>query len=142
MFGNFNSNFIFKNSNSQSIQEFEISGEKYKYDGSNNMKAEINWNLSGFYLGGGFDLGLFYGFKIFFDLGALLVNNPALLDLNIPTIGLKHFNVGTNSWDPVNTPLLIEELNNSKNKTIRETNESLDKIKLFPFVKIGLMYRF
>jgi len=142
--GNFNSSSVLKNSNNTSIQEFVIDGNKYKYDTSDIFgKAQINWNFSGLYLGGGFDLGLFYGLKIFFDLGTVLVNSSPILDLDIPINGsLKYFDNGTNTWVSVNTPPLISILNNSKNKTIRKSNESLQKFKAFPVVKIGLMYRF
>ena len=143
LFGNFNVSSVLKNSNDSLVQEFEIDGKKYKYDNINSRaKSQLSWNISGLYLGGGFDLGLFYGIKIFFDLGAVLVNNSPTLDLDIPTESLKYFNKTTNSWDSVNTPALKNALNDSKNKAIREINESLEKIKAFPVVKIGLLYRF
>jgi hypothetical protein len=44
------------------------------------VKGALNWKYSGPYLGAGFDLGVFRGFKFYMDAGVVFTNAPRLSD--------------------------------------------------------------
>ena len=120
--------------------EFELNDTRYSYDDNTKRgRAVMNWKYSGPYLGTGFDLGLFYGFKIYMDAGVVFTDNHAKLDLNIPIEGLK--NVAANELVQENTTL-EDGFHEDRAKTIADAQKELDKIDYYPIVKFGFMYRF
>ena len=120
--------------------EFEMGDNQYKYVGAMQGRAKINWKYSGPYAGTGFDLGLFYGIKIFVEAGVVFTSKAAELKLDVPTDGLYQYDGST--WVQVNTPELEEALNTAKRKELDDAQKEIDKIKYYPIVKVGFMYRF
>lgn len=126
--------------------EFELGGNKYTYDGNvMHGKADVNWKYSGPYLGAGFDLGLFWGIKIYMDAGVVFTGNSAQISLDIPYDGLKDIN-GT-PIDPTNVsnPIVqtaVTNFENAKKEALSEAQKELDKYDFYPLVKLGFMYRF
>lgn len=117
--------------------EFELGDERFKYTGGTmNATSHADWKFSGPYVGTGFDLGLFYGFKIYFDAGVVFTSRVAELRLDTPTTNLSQWN--GSGWVPVD----VNELEDAKKQTLQDAQDELDKIKFFPVVKVGFMYRF
>lgn len=127
--------------------EFELDGNKYYYTGGEmHGTADVNWKYSGPYLGTGFDLGLFWGFKIFMDAGVVFAGSSAQAGLDVPLDGLTDNN-GTPITVPTSTSpqVVIDAYNafmDAKDAELRKAQDELDKYKYFPLVKIGFMYRF
>lgn len=116
--------------------EFDMGGKKFRYtDGAMHGKAKVDWKYSGPYAGTGFDLGLFYGLKIFVDAGVVFTSKAAELDLDIPTDNLE-------IWDSGWTPATAEDVNEAKHDELRDKQKKLNDIKYYPMVKVGFMYRF
>ena len=122
----------------KTVYEFELDGQTYTYDtGDAKGKAKINWKYSGPYLGTGFDLGLFWGIKIYMDAGVVFTDKSAKADLAIPVEGLK---IG---GQPVKGDAgKIQDLENRIKAETKDIQEDLDDIKYYPMVKLGFMYRF
>ncbi|MDR1338111.1 MAG: hypothetical protein LBJ73_03750 [Rickettsiales bacterium] len=119
--------------------EFEINGQEYKYTGNSiDATAGLDWKYSGPYLGTGFDLGLFWGIKIFMDAGVVFTSKTASLGMDVPDAGLLQWNSTGNTWDPVNT----SDLNDNIDFATADANDALSDIKFYPMVKMGFMYRF
>ena len=121
--------------------EFELGGRKYKYDGdSMRGKSNVNWKYSGPYLGTGFDLGIFRGFKLYFDAGVVFSDNHAKVNLDVPvTSDLKDITTGTPQAITGEIETKFEE---AKAKALAEAQDELDKVDYYPIVKLGFMYRF
>ena len=121
--------------------EFELAGQKYAYTGNMvNGKAALDWEYRGPYLGTGFDIGLFAGFKIYLDAGVVFTNRAAELSLNVPFEKLQMLDNGT--WKPVKNTELEGELEKYKSKARADAQQELDDFKFYPMVKLGFMYRF
>jgi hypothetical protein len=122
--------------------EFTLENQKYRYTGNTmNGKANLDWNYAGPYLGTGFDLGLFWGIKIFMDAGVVFTSKTAAVGLDVPLDNLQHWN--GSGWDNVTPGSAIEDqLNNVKAATLKDANDTLADIKYYPMVKLGFMYRF
>lgn len=120
--------------------KFEIGGREYVYDGGEMRgKATANWKYSGPYLGTGFDLGILWGFKLYFDAGVVFANNHATIDLDVPLDGLKDVVADL----PVEGNAVLEEAyKTAKSKALSDAQKELDKVDYYPLVKIGFMYRF
>ena len=120
--------------------EFELNGKKYSYSGKDMMgKANVNWKYSGPYLGTGFDLGIFRGFKLYMDAGVVFADNHAKADLNVPLDGLKDVAAGL----PVKGDATLEAAyETAKAQALAEAQKELDKVDYYPIVKFGFMYRF
>lgn len=115
--------------------EFELGGNKYYYEGEiMHGTAKLDWKYNGPYLGTGFDLGIFAGFKMYLDAGVVFAGNSAKIDLDVPLEGLKHVAGGTD--------VVQSELDNAKKKALADAQKELDKVDFYPLVKIGFMYRF
>ena len=99
--------------------------------------ANAEWNYRGPYLGAGFDLGLFAGLKIYMDAGVVFTNKTAQLGLDLPTDNLQKWNGST--WESVSG---ITEFEQAKAAALADAQDELDKLKFYPMVKIGFMYRF
>ena len=121
--------------------EFELAGHKYAYTGNSmNGTAKLDWEYRGPYLGTGFDIGLFAGFKIYVDAGVVFTNEAAKLSLDVPFENLQKLDGST--WKPVNSTELENEVNKYKAQAIAEAQDELDDFKFYPMVKVGFMYRF
>ena len=122
--------------------DFELGGRKYSYDGNQmHGKAVLDWKYSGPYLGTGFDLGLFYGFKIYMDAGVVFTDNHAKIDLVVPLDGLSDIT------DDPNAPQAIvgtvrEQFDVAKATALADAQRELNKVDYYPIVKLGFMYRF
>ncbi|MDR0741475.1 MAG: hypothetical protein LBF28_01755 [Rickettsiales bacterium] len=121
--------------------EFELDGINYKYTGDVNATANANWKYSGPYLGTGFDLGLFWGIKIYMDAGVVFTSKTANIGMDIPLDTLK-VSDGQGGWKDVNDDQLKADFETNKANALREINDELEKIKFYPMVKLGFMYRF
>lgn len=125
--------------------EFELDGKKYSYDGSTmNAKAMVDWKYNGPYLGAGFDLGLFWGFKVYMDAGVVFTGNTAKLDLYVPFQGLKDehgVDIIPDSSDPI-VQAAYAEFDNAKEKTLEDARKEVKDYPYYPLIKLGLMYRF
>ena len=126
--------------------EFEFDGTKYRYLGNDVYgTATANWKFHGPYVGTGFDIGLFWGFKIYMDAGVVFTNKAAELDLNVDVNNLQYNDGGT--WknfdvaDP-NYTSKVDEFNDRKDAELKDAQDELDKYKFYPLIKLGFMYRF
>jgi len=121
--------------------EFELGGRKYKYDGDTMRgKSNVNWKYSGPYLGTGFDLGIFRGFKLYLDAGVVFSDNHAKVNLDVPiTNDLKDITSGT---PQAITGAIEAKFEEAKAKALAEAQNELDKVNYYPIVKLGFMYRF
>ncbi len=121
--------------------EFELGDRKYKYVGNEmHGKSDVNWKYRGPYLGTGFDLGIFAGFKLYLDAGVVFADNNARVDLNVPiTSDLKDI---TNGTPQEITGVIETKFEEAKAKTIKEAQDELNKVDYYPIVKLGFMYRF
>ncbi len=120
--------------------EFELGGRKYYYEGDvMRGKANLDWKYNGPYLGTGFDLGIFAGFKMYLDAGVVFAGNSANIDLDVPLDGLKDITSGVpqNIQDTV-----LTEYNKAKAKALEDAQKELNEVDFYPLVKIGFMYRF
>ena len=119
---------------------FSLEGVDYKYVGNEvHGTANAEWNYRGPYLGAGFDLGLFAGLKIYMDAGVVFTNKTAQLGLDLPTDNLQKWN--GSSWEKVDLSE-ISEFEQAKVAALADAQDELDKLKFYPMVKIGFMYRF
>ena len=120
--------------------EFELGDRKYSYEGGQMQgKAMLDWKFSGPYLGTGFDLGIFRGFKIYFDAGVVFTGKTAKLDLNVPLDGLKDITSGTPQEI---TGIIEEKYEEAKENTLKDAQKELDDYPYYPLIKLGFMYRF
>ena len=121
--------------------EFELAGQRYAYTGNSmNGTAGLDWEYRGPYIGTGFDIGLFAGFKIYLDAGVVFTNRAAELSLDVPVDNLQTFDGGT--WKPVDNATLKNELEKYKADALADAKSELDDFKFYPMVKAGFMYRF
>lgn len=121
--------------------EFELAGQKYAYTGNTmNGTAKLDWEYRGPYLGTGFDIGLFAGFKLYLDAGVVFTNRAAELSLDVPVDNLQTFDGGT--WKPVDNDTLKNKLDKYKAEALADAQSELDDFKFYPMVKMGFMYRF
>ncbi len=119
--------------------EFELDGKKYSYDGDEMRgKAMIDWKYKGPYAGTGFDLGLFCGFKIYFDAGVVFTDKTANINLDIPLDGLKD-ELGT---AVVEGSAEYNQFMQDKDKALEDARKEIKDYPYYPIVKLGFMYRF
>ena len=119
---------------------FSLNGIDYKYIGNElHGTANAEWNYRGPYLGAGFDLGLFAGFKIYMDAGVVFTNRTAQLGLDLPTKNLQKWN--GSSWEDVDSSGMTE-FEQAKVAALADAQDELDKLTFYPMVKVGFMYRF
>lgn len=128
--------------------EFELDGHQYKYIGNTvNGKAKVDWSFSGPYLGTGFDLGLFRGFKIYLDAGVVFTSKAAELDFDLNPNNLQVL-TGSNpdnpaDWDNVTlNSSYLDDFYARKDAELKEANDEFNKYKFYPMAKLGFMYRF
>jgi len=129
--------------------EFDLNGKQYSYIGGDIIAgAKTNWNYSGPYLGTGFDLGLFWGIKIYTDFGVVFTNRAAALSLNLPwspdlNVWDPALNAGEGGWKPVLKDGVLDKAFYAAQKyVLKDANDELNKYKYYPMIKLGLMYRF
>ena len=121
--------------------EFELGGRKYYYEGDVMQgKAKLDWKYNGPYLGTGFDLGIFAGFKMYMDAGVVFAGNGATIDLDVP-INEKLKDITSGTPEEVSGAVKTE-YEKAKKKALADAQQELDKVDFYPLVKIGFMYRF
>ena len=129
-----------------SSEEFEMSGFKYKANGTAILNAAIDADVKGPYLGAGFDFQILYGLKLYFDAGVVFTDHPKVrTDINgsgtITITDPLGNTLPDISVDAKNNPDIQRLLNDTK----AEYEDELDIItsqKIFPMIKLGLMLRF
>lgn len=122
---------------------FDLDGETYRYSDGTRGRANGNWNYAGPYLGTGFDLGLFWGIKIYMDAGVVFTSKTAALNLNGAPLNaeLQHWNGA--GWDNVQGNAGLEAgFNDAKDAAFTDAKDTMSDIKFYPMIKLGLMYRF
>ena len=118
---------------------FYINGDHYYYNGNKfNGATAIDWGFYGPYVGTGVDVGLFCGFRLFIDVGAVFTNRSARLSLDIPHEQLYIYNKETATWSPVTVPKLDSDVAAAES----DANHKLSDIRVCPVVKMGFIYRF
>ena len=118
---------------------FNLAGDHYYYNGNNfNGSANINWDFHGPYVGTGWDIGLFCGFSLFIDFGVIFASRPARMTLDIPNQQLYIYNTETKVWSPVSIPQLESDVAAAQ----RDANRDLSDFRLYPIIKMGVVYRF
>lgn len=118
---------------------FYINGDHYYYNGNRfRGNASIDWNFYGPYFGTGFDIGLGCGFVLFLDAGIVLANRPARLNIEIPHEQLYIYDVAAATWAPVTVPKLDSDVAAAE----RDANHKLSDLRVYPVVKLGVLYRF
>lgn len=118
---------------------FYINGDHYYYNGNRfRGNTSIDWNFYGPYLGTGFDVGLFCGLRLFLDAGLVFANRPARLNIEIPHEQLYIYDTGTATWSPVTVPKLDSDVLAAQ----RDANHKLSDLRVYPVVKLGVLYRF
>ena len=130
--------------------EFEFGGTKYRYLGNEVYgTATANWKFHGPYAGTGFDIGLFWGFKIYMAAGVVFTNKAAELDLNVDVNNLQYYDTNINDWvnfssisNPTDYQDKVDEFNDRKDKELKDAQDELNKYKFYPLIKLGFMYRF
>ena len=124
-------------------KRFQLGDRIWQYNGGDlHGTAKAKWDFSGPYLGTGFDIGLFGGFKIFMDAGVVFTSKAAELSLDVPaTSQLQYSSDGGTTWTNIDLGNLTP-LRNDIDETISDAQEKLDEYKFFPMVKLGFMYRF
>lgn len=122
---------------------FELAGYHYYYTGNTvHGTAGLDWHYRGPYIGGGWDWGLVAGLKIYMDVGVVFTNRSAHTHLDVPVRNLWYYNAVVNTWVPVNTPALQAQLDAARDTAIRDADDELGRFRLYPVLKLGLMYRF
>lgn len=123
--------------------EFKLMDNLYRYTGNSvHGTARADWKYSGPYLGTGFDLGLFAGFKIYMDAGVVFTSKTAQLNLDVPFAGLEYYDTAASTWKPVSSSAEQAEVDRVKAEALADAQSELDDIKFYPMVKLGFMYRF
>ena len=118
---------------------FYINGDQYYYNGNRFQgSVEIDWDFYGPYLGSGFDVGLFCGVRLFMDVGVVVTNRPARLDLDIPHERLYIYDTETATWAPVTIPKLDSDVAAAK----YDANRKLSDFRVYPVLRLGFLYRF
>ena len=118
--------------------EFELNNHKYYYSNEMLAKAMVDWKYNGPYLGAGFDLGLFWGFKVYFDAGVVYTGSPAKFDMLVPTEGLTNADGVAVADDAA----AYEQFDTDKNKELSDARKEVKDYPYYPLVKLGFMYRF
>lgn len=123
--------------------EFELNDVDYRYNGGAiTGTADANWKYNGPYLGTGFDLGLFWGIKMYMDAGVVFTNKTARINLDVPITSQLQYWDGL-AWQTVQGDSgLTTAFESNKQLALQDANSELDKYKIFPMVKLGFMYRF
>jgi hypothetical protein len=117
----------------------------YKAIAAADLVADLEYEkLRGPYAGAGFDLGLFWGLKFYFDAGVVFTEKPGV-SADIKASG--NIDICTNdtySSCSGNYTVNSVEIQSLLNDTVREYEHELDSIRkgYFPIVKLGLLFRF
>ena len=119
--------------------EFELNNHKYYYTGDE-MHARVmaDWKYHGPYVGTGFDLGLFWGFKIYLDAGVVYTGHPAKFNLDVPIDNLENESHVAIVEGSAEHNQFIQD----KNKETEDARKELKDYPYYPLVKLGFMYRF
>jgi len=71
----------------------------------------------------------------------VFTNKTAQLGLDLPVNNLYKWNNNTGTWENVELTGLAE-FEQAKHDALADAQDELDKLKFYPMVKIGFMYRF
>lgn len=116
-----------------------------------NLKASLKDKFTGPYLGTGFDLWLPFGFKFFVDAGVVF-GSGLEIDTDVTAKGQVKI-TGTRAGYTISETKdfsELEELKDIDKKIKKQGDEQIEKItekikgyeKLFPMLKLGIIYRF
>jgi hypothetical protein len=127
--------------------ESATTGQKlyYEVDANANLKAALDYEVKGPYAGLGFDVGLFWGLKMYFDAGVVFTDRPTITTDISGTGTLAIYND-----DTYTNPTIVDiDTSNEKiqqllNDTKVEYEEELEDItkEYFPMIKLGFLFRF
>ena len=130
-----------------SIRDIDGIDITYTVNGSIDLTSNISYDrIRGPYAGMGFDMGLLWGLKLYFDAGVVFTQKPDIV-ASIAGHGTITVYDGT-SIEVVDLGNLTSQaqtlLDQLLDDTKREFEEELDQIRkgYFPIVKLGLLYRF
>ena len=104
-------------------------------------RGKVDWKYSGPYLGTGFDLGIFAGFKMFVDAGVVVANKTPDVNLDVPLDGLMRIEDNNLVFVKDNE----KAYNNFKtgyDAALASARNEVKDYKYYPMVKMGFMYRF
>ena len=108
-------------------------------------RGNVNWKYSGPYLGTGFDLGIFHGFKIFVDAGVVFANKTPEVTLDVPLDGLMRIETVGGVKQLVFVKDNEEAYKNFKtgyDTALADARNEVKDFEYYPMVKVGFMYRF
>lgn len=117
----------------------------YKVNGTATLTATLDYDVKGPYAGLGFDIGLLFGLKMYFDAGVVFTDKPNI-STDIAGDGtLKICDDETCSSGPdIAIDTNNEEIQKLLNDTKKQYEDELDEIRkgYFPIIKLGFLYRF
>ncbi|MDR1476798.1 MAG: hypothetical protein LBI17_01565 [Rickettsiales bacterium] len=132
---------IFSMKNSAGVEQY------YQVDAAADLMAELAYDkIRGPYVGAGFDLGLFWGLKFYFDAGLVFTDKSAIkAELSAaPTSQIKFCLADSTCASGASYSINSTTVDALLADTVREYEDELSELKkdYFPIVKLGLMYRF
>ncbi|MGN0929842.1 MAG: hypothetical protein ACI4N3_04340 [Alphaproteobacteria bacterium] len=117
----------------------------YKVNGTATLTATLDYDVKGPYAGLGFDIGLLFGFKMYFDAGVVFTDKPEIATDIYGTGTLTVCNDSTcTSGTTISIDTTNEEIQKLLNDTKKQYEDELDEIRkgYFPIIKLGFLYRF
>ncbi|MDR2675945.1 MAG: hypothetical protein LBC18_14035, partial [Opitutaceae bacterium] len=125
--------------------EFDLNGTRYRYNGNDvTGTANADWKYTGPYVGMGWDIGIFSGLSFFMDAGVVFAGESPKLGLNVPINDkLQRWDRDTSTWQNVGGNTDLEtKFNEHKDAALADAQDELNKYKIYPLIKLGLMWRF
>lgn len=119
----------------------------YRVNGNADLTATLDYDVKGPYAGIGFDMGLLWGLKMYFDAGLVFTDKP---DINTDITGSGTITVCNDEacTSPISTVQIDDTSNQEIQKLLNDTKaqyeDELDELRkgYFPIIKLGLLYRF
>lgn len=118
----------------------------YKVNGTANLTATFDYDVKGPYAGLGFDIGLLFGLKMYFDAGLVFTDKPTI---NTDITGSGTITICDDETCASGTNVQIDDILNPQiqkllDDTKAQYEDELDKLRkgYFPIIKLGLLYRF
>jgi hypothetical protein len=127
---------------------FSLNDQDYRYTGGDvTASAGMAWTYRGPYLGTGFDIGIYRGFKLFLDAGVVFSSKAAQVNIDVPINALLQYqDPVSGTWKDVDATTVLpngktaqEILDENIDLTLRDAQDDLNKYKLFPMIKLGFM---
>lgn len=135
-----NANETFSMSNS-----YDSTETFYKVNGTANLTATFDYDVKGPYAGFGFDIGLLWGLKMYFDAGLVFTDKPTI---NTDIYGTGTLLVCNDDTCASGTTVPLDTSNPQIQKLLNDTKsqyeDELDDLRkgYFPIIKLGFLYRF